>query len=510
MDHFLQLKEELVTVNKKLTDWISHVNAIPGIFDHTLADWEKSCQSINRQLSEDVVRVAVVGAIKSGKSTFVNSLFNGDYVMRGAGVITSIVTRIRKGKTLTAKLYFKSWDEINKDIRQALVLFPSFNGHLKPDEFDIRVEQQRETLNEALSDLDAEVLITNDTKNVNWVLLNSYLKGFDRVKDTIGEDNVTVEYKKRLFPDHRRFVSTDALAVFLRDIELRINTGAFNSHIEIADCQGSDSSNPMHLTMIQDYLIRTHLIVYVISSRTGLRQADIQFLSMINKMGIMDNILFIVNCDLNEHDSISEMNRLIEKIREELSIIKPDPQVYSISALYNLFYELRDDLPDKDQKRLSQWENETQFIDISNQNTKQFRDTFLNKLTVEKPALQIKNDLERVGVITSGMKHWLQLRQEVLSGDAERTKAIEGKIELHRKKMNSIKSMIKNTLDGAVSKMKEKLRVDIDRFFDLRSGDVMEPVIEEIRSYRISTDEYRTTLESSGFNHTLYLSLIHI
>ena len=505
MDHFLQLKEELVAINKKLTDWISHVNAIPGIFDHTLADWEKSCQSINRQLSEDIVRVAVVGAIKSGKSTFVNSLFHGDYVMRGAGVITSIVTRIRTGKTLTAKLYFKSWDEINKDIRQALVLFPSFNGHLKPDEFDIRLDQQRETLNEALSGLDAEVLITNDTKNVNWVLLNSYLKGYDRVKDTIGENNVTVEYKKRLFPDHRRFVGADALAVFLRDIELQINTGAFNPHIEIADCQGSDSSNPMHLTMIQDYLIRTHLIVYVISSRTGLRQADIQFLSMINKMGIMDNILFIVNCDLNEHHSISEMNRLIEKIREEISLIKPDPQVYSMSALYNLFYELREDLPEKDQKRLSQWENETQFIDISNQNTKQFKDTFLNKLTVEKPALQIKNDLERVGVITSGMKHWLQLRQEVLSGDAERTKAIEGRIELHRKKMNSIKSMIKNTLDGAVSEIKEKLRVDIDRFFDLRSGDVMEPVIEEIRSYRIATDEYRTTLESSGFNHTLYM-----
>ena len=505
MDHFLQLKEELINVSQKLTGWVSEVNTIPGIFDDTLVEWEKSCQSINRQLSEDIVRVAVVGAIKSGKSTFVNSLFNGDYVMRGAGVITSIVTRIRKGKTLNATLYFKSWDEINGNIQQALVLFPSLNGQLQHDGFDIRVKQQRQTLDNALSGLGSEVLITNDSKNVNGVLLNSYLKGYDRVKNTIGTKNVTVKYKNRSFADHRRFVGTDALAVYLRDIELEINTGAFNANIEIADCQGSDSSNPMHLTMIQDYLIRTHLIVYVISSRTGLRQADIQFLSMINKMGIMDNILFIVNCDLNEHESIPELNRLVEGIKEELSIIKPDPEIYPISALYNLFKELREDLPEKDRKRLSQWENETQFIEVSDQNTELFKDTLLKKLTVEKPALQIKNNLERLGVMTSGMKHWLQLRQEVLSGDAERAKEIEDRIKLHRKKMNSIKSMIKNTLDGAAYKIKEKLRTDIDRFFDLRSGDVMEPVIEEVRSYRISVDEYRVTLESSGFTHTLYM-----
>jgi len=505
MDHFLKLKEEVTNVSQKLTGWISEINAIPEIFDDTLVEWEKSCQFISQQLSEDIVRVAVVGAIKSGKSTFANSLFNGDYLMRGAGVITSIVTRIRTGKTLKAKLYFKSWDEINDDIHQALVLFPTLNGPQQNDGFDIRIKQQRQTLSDALTGLSPEVLITNDSKNVNGVLMNSYLKGYDRVKDTIDAKNVTVQYKGRRFADHRRFVSTDALAVYLRDIELEINTGSFNSYIEIADCQGSDSSNPMHLTMIQDYLIQTHLIVYVISSRTGLRQADIQFLSMINKMGIMDNILFVVNCDLNEHESIPELNRLIERIQEELSIIKQKPQIYTISALYNLFKELRNDLPEKDQKRLSQWENETEFIEVSEQNTALFKETLFNKLTIEKPALHIKNNLERLGVITAGMKHWLQLRQEVLSGDAERAKTMEEKIKLHRKKMNSIKSMIKSTLDGAVNSLKGKLRADSDRFFDLHNGDVMEPIIEVVRSYRISMDEYRSTLESSGFTQTLYM-----
>jgi len=37
------------------------------------------------QLTEETIRVAVVGPIKSGKSTFLNALLRGDYLKRGAG-----------------------------------------------------------------------------------------------------------------------------------------------------------------------------------------------------------------------------------------------------------------------------------------------------------------------------------------------------------------------------------------------------------------------------------------
>ena len=91
-----------------------------------------------KQMSEEIVRVAVVGAIKSGKSTFINSLLSRDYLKRGAGVVTSIVTRIRSAKCLKAKLYFKSWDEVNSDIKQAMVLFPSLNRQSETNKFDIK------------------------------------------------------------------------------------------------------------------------------------------------------------------------------------------------------------------------------------------------------------------------------------------------------------------------------------------------------------------------------------
>ena len=91
MEAYQMQRSELLEINREVASLISEANTASEISDGSLIEWENACQEIERQLSDDTVRVAVVGAIKSGKSTFVNSLFMGDYVMRGAGVITSIV-----------------------------------------------------------------------------------------------------------------------------------------------------------------------------------------------------------------------------------------------------------------------------------------------------------------------------------------------------------------------------------------------------------------------------------
>ena len=138
MEPFRSLKIELLQVNQDFQALFSDIQSLPGMSDYSFRDWEKTCRGISKQIAEDIVRVAVVGPIKSGKSTFVNSLFRGDYLKRGAGVVTSIVTKIRTGKHLTAKLFFKFWDEINEEIEQALVLFPSLNWRSEGGRFEIR------------------------------------------------------------------------------------------------------------------------------------------------------------------------------------------------------------------------------------------------------------------------------------------------------------------------------------------------------------------------------------
>ena len=269
MTSFHTVKEDLQKLCTGTSAYLVSARELPGVGMASFKEWETICRTITKQLDEEIIRVAVVGAIKSGKSTFVNSLFKADYLNRGAGVVTSIVTRIRRGPYLKAKLHFKSWDEVNEEMSRALTLFPEHAWESEEAQFDIRREGDRRALATALQNIQSNLLLANGMRNTNSILIDSYLKGYDLVKDIITSDDLSKKYEDDLFGEQKTFVGSDHLAVYLKDVLLEIKGGDMGQDIEIADCQGSDSPNPLHLSMIQDYLLKTHLIIYVISSRTG-------------------------------------------------------------------------------------------------------------------------------------------------------------------------------------------------------------------------------------------------
>ncbi|MGD8763668.1 MAG: dynamin family protein [Desulfobacteraceae bacterium] len=503
MDNFSTFKDELLRINQDMQALFATAKSIPGMSEYSFGDWEKACEDLRRQLGEEFVRVAVVGPIKSGKSTFLNAVLRGDFLKRGAGVVTSIVTRLRAGKQLKATLYFKNWQEVNKDIEQALVLIPSLESDADRVNFDIREESARQNLRDALNSLGSEQLITRDTRNINNVLLTSYLKGYETVCDLLSSDIIR-HYSSDQFPEHKTFVGNESLAVYLKDVQLEIDSPGLEPNLELADCQGSDSSNPLHLAMIQDYLLLTNLIIYVISSRTGLRRADIRFLSMIKKIGILDNTIFVINCDFSEHESINDLNMLIQKVHEELSMIKPDPDIYTVSALFNLFSSIAGDLSKKDRARLYQWEADKEMVDFSERQTARLESALNDKLTRQRNTLLLRNHLERLNAILSGMDNWLGINQEIITQDAQSARKTIQRLGSHQERINQIKSLINTTTTGAVTKLKQKLSVEVNHFFDLQSGDLITRVISFIKDYKELPQIPEKKIDLSIFSKTMY------
>jgi len=502
---YSKIRKDLFQINSDISTLISKAKSIQDSADNVILDWEKSSKNLRKRLGEDIIRIAVVGPIKSGKSTFLNALFNGDYLKRGAGVVTSIVTRVQRGKHLKAKLYFKSLGEVNSEIEKSLEMFPSLKLQSKGRRFDIRQKKDRISIQKAIGQLDAEQIITNGRRNANIVLISFYLKGYDRVKDELSSNGKTREYEGNLFQKHKDFVGNEALAVYLKDVLLKIDSNAIGVNIEIADCQGSDSSNPLHIAMIQDYLFSTHLIIYVVSSRTGLRQADIRFLSMIKSMRIMDNFLFVLNCDFSEHESVKNMKKLADKVKEDISAIKPVQEIYFFSALYNLFKTINKNLPQKDKMRFAQWEKETGFVDISDRETERFKYSFEHMLGQKRYSLLLKNYIEHHGLILSDIMRWAGITAGVLDRDVSETTEIIKRIKTHQEGMDKIKSMVNTTILGAVPKIKNEIKRDVNRFFDTRSSDALGDIIGFIRNYKVSYRQYEENLKGSGFMNTLYL-----
>jgi GTPase SAR1 family protein len=504
MDRYHKTRESILDLNTKTSVLLQETENAIGNASHSLAKWKLSCTNIHQNLVDHVVRIAVVGAIKSGKSTLVNTLLQNDYLKRGAGVVTSIVTRIRRGEKLKARLYFKSWDEINQDIEQAMVLFPSQDWQSDAKPFDIKDSISRSELAAALSALDGDLKIAKDSLNANSVLISSYLKGYDQVQHFVDKSSTIQEFEANRFSSHREFVGEDALAVYLKDIQLEVTSKSLETNIEMADCQGSDSPNPLHMAMIQDYLLKAHLIIYVISSRTGLRQADIRFLNIIKQMGIAENMLFVCNCDFNEHDSLEDLTHLVQKIREELSMVSIDPRLFVFSALYHLFQKQQSKLSPRDNNRLEEWAQFTDLAAASDGDILRLKKALDQKLTRERSALLLENQLERIDVVHSGLLNWIRLNRELLKRDADDAKSMADRILSHQGYMEQVKSMIGGTLDGNIQKINADLKNEIDRFFDRHSGQVLHNIISFLRNYHVDFNRYRDQIEKGGVNKTLY------
>ncbi|MBF0302237.1 MAG: dynamin family protein, partial [Desulfamplus sp.] len=101
-----KIAADLFNIFEKMRD-------VSGMYDTTVEKHQQLCTTIPKQIDEGIIKIAVVGAIKSGKSTLINSLLMDDILKRGAGVVTSVITRVKRGDTLKAEVIFKSWDDIN-------------------------------------------------------------------------------------------------------------------------------------------------------------------------------------------------------------------------------------------------------------------------------------------------------------------------------------------------------------------------------------------------------------
>ncbi|RUA00466.1 MAG: hypothetical protein DSY89_06525 [Deltaproteobacteria bacterium] len=504
MGNYQDKRDRILDISEAFVSLLTRAETLPAKNNDVFFQWKTISRGILEKIKGETLRVAVVGSIKSGKSTFVNSLLEGEFLKRGAGVVTSIVTRVRKGETPAAKLYFKSWDDINAEIQRAIAIFPGESWKTDKFTFDLRREADRSDLRQALSELDTGHLIRQGELNADSVLLSSYLKGFDRVKDAVSSESRTQTYTGDAFHLHRQFSGDDSQAVYLRDIQLDVDAAILNDHLEIADCQGSDSPNPHHLAMIQDYLLTANLLIYVISSRTGLRRADIRFLSMIKKMGIMDNIIFVINCDFSEHDSLDGLQRLVENTDESLALICPEPEIFAFSSLYNLFLTTRETLSQKDHARMSQWELDPPLIDFSKEQTGQFDEALTRKLTRDRYSLLLKNHLGRIHLACEGFRRWVGIRRDLIDSDAGRIEMIMSRLSAQQQKSREMSAMIRTTLDGAVTRTQHKIRHDVDRFFDPSSGDLINGVVAFIRHHQTGSQFAGEELASTGFTTALY------
>ena len=81
----------------RAVDHLDHILASSTTRGSETARHRCQLAELKTRLGADVARVAVVGSVKSGKSTLLNALIGQDLLPRGSGVLTAQVTELRHG-----------------------------------------------------------------------------------------------------------------------------------------------------------------------------------------------------------------------------------------------------------------------------------------------------------------------------------------------------------------------------------------------------------------------------
>ncbi len=494
---------------------VQECEKIEQLYDSSFDDCAKTCHRIIKDLHSGYLKIAVAGTIKSGKSTFINSLVGKDIVKRGAGVVTSITTRIRKGKKNRANIYFKSWDTINLQLKKALELFPydslkldSHKFDFNSDDlnnFDIRRKKNRDLLKKIFKVLTYNFPVTKKGIQPETLLIKHAFQGFEICKDFVKSDKTTLTYEAKKFNKYKDFISDPSIAFYIKDVSLEIYGKIIDPDIEIADCQGADSIDPDQLALILNYLESANLIIYCISSRTGLRQADIEFLNQIKNLGLLDNIIFINNCDFTEHENLSDLIKIEKNIKENLEFLEINPEIFSLSSLYNFFVQLKLKLNKKDTMRLKLWQEENKIVKYCDLQTREFNMFFQGVIDKNRYDFLFSNHFKRLNMIICHIEQRTNIFLQFLSSDNEKEKKAKKDLADFEQNTDRIESMVEKSIEVSLRNLKEKIHIDIHDFFEHDNEAVLSQALDYIKNAAFIDVEQYKKVQAPGFNQILYL-----
>ncbi len=506
--HTSNLIEEIETLSGRMESILDQAGQLPGFAGGRLEPYRSVCKKIPDRIRSGRLKIAVVGVIKSGKSTFVNGYLGKEAVQRGAGVVTAITTRIRKGAKNRARLYFRSWDDINTMIRGAIARFPgqSLDGiEFDASAFDIRRQKDRECLQSIYKELKSDTRARSRGVRPEVMLIHHALTGYDACKPYMEADETCLEFDAKGLDGHKAFTADQDRAFYVKDVCIELYGKRLDPFVELADCQGADSTDPSSLSQVIAYLETAGLIVYCISSRTGLRESDLALLKRIARLHLSGHIVFVNNCDLSEHESLDDLIRIEQKILTDLSFLDMEPALYSVSALYHLFKGQEKQLNRRDAARLALWRQDPKMLAYVEKQQKKLDTLLARRLEQDRDSFLVSNGLAGLEMVCQGLVRESRLISDLLSKDRQKEERAAVRLKNRLEQAARLEQIVSNSLPGAVKGLKADIRHEIRQFFQTQ-GDAL---VREIRRFSskisLEPDQYRSQVSQGGLKKIIYL-----
>ncbi len=490
MENNQELLSRISAHVRELEEMLKSYEEVAGSPRETIGVWRKHLATAKESLKSPLFRVAIVGTVKAGKSTLINSLLETDLLKRGAGIITAFITRIVDSDDIGGWVRLKSWQHINQHIRSCLQTLPLSELGRKEKKiisnFDISNSAHRDFLDRCLSTLKKEQIFHKSGIDSNIIVLSAYLNGYGEVSEYIRETEITeIKFGENDIRRHQKFVGDENVAVYLVDMELHWPLKKFGRSLEIGDCQGIDSPNPLHFSLVQDYLLKSHFITYVINTRIGLREADFKLLKAIEKLKLFPNVAFVLNIDIDSHSSLEEWNEFEEKIKRDLSFLTLSPRLYTFSCLYHLMNTMEEKISEMEKMRLRMWKSREELIEKSENGFRDFQDRLGEIIIRKRNSFIVNTACTRLLLLSENLLDSLYLRSKLFGENNRDYRQVSLEVEGYNETVSRQLEAVDNMLEGLQERLKKEFGRKVDDFFVGMDGSVTKIAMDAIDGYQV-------------------------
>lgn len=506
MNEFLQFKRRIQDRARTLKDMIREIEELQLVESSRASRWRAHLDHAEESLQDSLLRVAVVGSVKSGKSTLINALLGRDLLKRGAGIITAFITRIRNHGEMGGWVELKPWSRVLDELNTSVRMLPVSEDEVEEsDPLDIRRAEDRDRLRALIEKMRTEWRHSGGQPDAGFILLNACMEGYNRLHDQMGESATRLIFDHNSLNRHQRYVGEESQAVYLQDVELHYPLPWLGENVEIADCQGSDSPNPMHFALLQQYILRSHLILYTISSRTGLREADFKLLDFIKTLRMLPQTLFVLNVDLDAHPNAENLAQLVERVRTELHWVAPQPHLYAFSALHQLLVQLGEEAPERDRRRLDIWDSDSNLAALTESGYTSFRDQLAQRVSSQKARVLLGSGLNRLTMIAGAIKGNVLAQRKAMGQKLGDHKGVAGRLKAKQKALDAALGALENAVSGLKESLRRETDMTCNRYFDLTDGPIVEETLEMVDHYPVDPRFRKSLKDPSQLIRELHL-----
>ncbi|WP_204193669.1 dynamin family protein [Staphylococcus sp. GDY8P47P] len=386
------------------------INPVP-LFERTKKDIKDTLERLDNKL----VKIGMFGTFSAGKSSLINALLGGQYLVSSPNPTTAATTELSYGENsqITLKTEEQLLNELNQLIEYHDVSFETLDSFIYSDIQRLKRKLEKNQL----------------------AFVSAVQKHYSMYKDMLAEGTKHVISREEI----KKWSAQDEFATFVKTVHINLPIEWLKGKI-IVDSLGLHSNNQRHTNETEQILTSSDLILYVSYFNHSFTDNDKHFIEHMKEMNqLNENQAFkmVINAvDLAE--SSDDLNAVKHYVKDALTQVNLKSDIFGVSSRLAL-------------------KQSDEGIDQLRQSIDQFVEIDSNRILEQ----QMVKQLEQINLSFEEMIHDYQTNQSHIEQRQQQLKQYQNKQRLSNQLLMTTEQHTNNEVEDQIYHLNGRLKLQL-------------------------------------------------